>query len=64
MIDFDAVASGGFRTIEVCVGARERDEWLWCMDRAIAEHPMPDALRTQLRERLHALALPIVRTDG
>ena len=38
------------------IGERERDEWLWCMDRALDEHEMPDALREQLRERLHALA--------
>ena len=38
------------------ITARERDEWMWCMDRAMAEHDMPEALRTQLRERLHALA--------
>src|SRR5919112_3714681 len=38
------------------IGARERDEWLWCMDQALAEHAMPDALRAQLRERIHALA--------
>ena len=38
------------------IGMRERDEWLWCMDRALSEHEMPDELREQLRERLHALA--------
>jgi hemoglobin len=38
------------------IGARERDEWLWCMDRALAEQPMPDALRAMLTEKLHALA--------
>ena len=38
------------------ISSRERDEWLWCMDRALDEHPMPDPLREQLRERLHALA--------
>jgi len=38
------------------IGTRERDEWLWCMGRALAEHEMPDELRAQLRERLHALA--------
>jgi len=38
------------------IGTRERDEWLWCMDRALTEHDMPDELRSQLRERLHALA--------
>ena len=38
------------------IGSRERDEWLMCMDRALDEHPMPDQLREQLRERFHALA--------
>ncbi|MCU0646412.1 MAG: group II truncated hemoglobin [Gemmatimonadaceae bacterium] len=38
------------------IGARERDEWLWCMDRALAEQPMPDPLRAMLTEKLHALA--------
>jgi hemoglobin len=38
------------------IGERERDEWLWCMDRALAEHDMPDELRVALREKLHALA--------
>lgn len=38
------------------IGTRERDEWLWCMDRALDAHDMPDALRAQLRDRLHALA--------
>ena len=44
------------RHFPFAIGARERDEWLWCMDRALDEHPMPDPLREQLRERLHALA--------
>ncbi len=38
------------------IGARERDEWLWCMDRALAEHEMPEELRTMLRGRMHQLA--------
>ena len=38
------------------IGARERDEWLWCMDRALAEAPMPEAIHAHLREKLHALA--------
>ena len=38
------------------IAERERDEWLWCMDRALDEHEMPDALREQLRGKLHALA--------
>ena len=38
------------------ISARERDEWLWCMDQALAEQEMPEGVRTHLRERLHALA--------
>lgn len=44
------------RHLPFAIGARERDEWLWCMDRALNEHPMPDELRTFLRQRLHHLA--------
>lgn len=38
------------------IGVRERDEWLWCMDKALDEHDMPDEMRQYLRERLHQLA--------
>ena len=38
------------------ISSRERDEWLWCMDRALDEQPMRDELRGFLREKLHALA--------
>ena len=38
------------------IGERERDAWLWCMDRALDEHQMPDELRVALRQKLHALA--------
>jgi len=38
------------------IGARERDEWLWCMDRALDEHEMPPELREHLRGQLHRLA--------
>lgn len=38
------------------IGERERDAWLWCMDRALAEHGMPDELRLALQQKLHALA--------
>ena len=44
------------RHFPFAIGARERDEWLWCMDRALDEQPMPEELREQLRERLHGLA--------
>ena len=44
------------RHFPFAIGARERDEWLWCMDRALDAHDAPDALKAELRERFHALA--------
>ena len=44
------------RHFPFAIAARERDEWLWCMDRALDEQPMPDDLREGLRRRLHELA--------
>ena len=44
------------RHFPFAIGARERDEWMWCMERALAEQEMPEATRAHLRERLHALA--------
>ena len=38
------------------IGTRERDEWLWCMDRSLDEHDMSGEVREFLREKLHALA--------
>ena len=44
------------RHFPFAISSRERDEWLWCMDRAMAEQPMPAALHDALRQKLHALA--------
>ena len=44
------------RHFPFAIGVRERDEWLWCMDRALAEQEMLEPVREHLRERLHALA--------
>ena len=44
------------RHFPFAIASRERDEWLWCMDRALAEQQMPDELRTILRAKLHDLA--------
>ena len=38
------------------IGVRERDEWLWCMGRALAEQEMPDYVRAHLLQRLQQLA--------
>jgi hemoglobin len=44
------------RHFPFAIGAVERDEWLWCMERALAEHDMPDDLRQYLTQRMRALA--------
>lgn len=44
------------RHLPFTIGARERDQWLWCMDRALDEREMPSDLRQYLRQRLHQLA--------
>lgn len=44
------------RHFPFAIGTRERDEWLWCMETAMAEHDMPDALRAELRLKLRTLA--------
>jgi len=38
------------------IGSQARDQWLWCMDRALADHEMPEPLRAALRQKLHDLA--------
>lgn len=38
------------------IGVVERDQWMWCMERALAEHDLGDADRDFLLERFSALA--------
>lgn len=44
------------RHLPFVIGARERDQWLWCMDRALDAHDLPSEVRAMLRSRLHQLA--------
>lgn len=44
------------RHFPFAIGVRERDEWLWCMDRALAVHEMPETLRSALSAKFHELA--------
>ena len=44
------------RHVPFSIGARERDEWLWCMDHALDEQPWPGEIREFLRQKLHQLA--------
>ncbi|MBT8487253.1 MAG: group II truncated hemoglobin [Gemmatimonadetes bacterium] len=44
------------RHLPFLIGQSERDAWVWCMDRALDEHEMPDELRSYLRQRFGAVA--------
>lgn len=44
------------RHFPFAISRRERDQWLWCMDKAMEEQPMPAELHAMLKEKLHALA--------
>lgn len=44
------------RHMPFVIGVRERDEWLWCMERSLAQHEMPEATRAFLWQRLRELA--------
>jgi len=38
------------------IGVRERDEWLWCMDKALSEEEIPTLALDFFRSRIEALA--------
>jgi len=44
------------RHMHFTIGTRERDEWLWCMNRALDEQPMSEELREDLRGKLSHIA--------
>jgi hemoglobin len=44
------------RHMPFAIAERERDQWLWCMETAIAEHAMPDEVKVFLRSKLRPLA--------
>src|SRR5687768_2964889 len=44
------------RHLPFSIGVIERDEWLWCMERALSEHDLPDELREFLMTKLRPLA--------
>ncbi|MBL0170339.1 MAG: group II truncated hemoglobin [Gemmatimonadaceae bacterium] len=44
------------RHLPFTIGTRERDEWLWCMQRALEHQAMPDDTRAFLWQRLRELA--------
>jgi len=44
------------RHMPFTIGARERDEWLWCMQQALDEHDLPEPFRHALWLRLMQIA--------
>ncbi|MCC7054432.1 MAG: group II truncated hemoglobin [Gemmatimonadaceae bacterium] len=52
------------RHFPFAIGTVERDEWLWCMNRALDDHEMDPALRAFLQQRMQALADQMRNTDG
>jgi hemoglobin len=44
------------RHLPFSIGVVERDEWIWCMERALAEHDLEPADREFLLDRFRALA--------
>lgn len=52
------------RHFPFAIDAVARDEWLWCMERALDEQAMPVELRDYLRQRLQALAEQMRNRDG
>lgn len=44
------------RHLPFSIGRVERDQWLWCMNRALDEHEVDATVREVLREKLTALA--------
>jgi hemoglobin len=44
------------RHMPFTIGTRERDEWLWCMERALAEHDLPADFRDELWQKLRNVA--------
>jgi hemoglobin len=46
------------------IGIRERDEWLACMDQAMGETGVDEALRVRLREAFHQTADWMRNTPG
>jgi len=52
------------RHMPFVIGIRERDQWLACMDQAMSEVGVPDALRAKLRESFFQTADWMRNTPG
>jgi hemoglobin len=38
------------------IGAAEADAWVWCMERALDAHELPEDFRAYLKDRFRAIA--------
>lgn len=45
------------------IGQEERDQWMLCMSKALAETPMDDGLRASLHEALAQLATHVINRE-
>ncbi|MEQ8802643.1 MAG: globin, partial [Haliea sp.] len=45
------------------IGPEERDQWLWCMEQALAESDAPEELREMLRIPLQRIADAVRNRD-
>lgn len=45
------------------IGVQARDQWLWCMERALAAHPMPEPLRLSIGLEFRNLANHMRNTE-
>ena len=52
------------RHMPFAIGTKERDQWLACMDQAMGEVGVDDALRERLRESFHKTADWMRNTPG
>jgi len=44
------------------IGGKERDQWLFCMDKALAEMPIDEQLSTHVRQALSQLATHMINS--
>jgi hemoglobin len=52
------------RHLPFAIGPRERDEWLWCMNRALDAHEMEEDFRTFIRQRMREIADHMRNAEG
>ena len=52
------------RHLPFSIGAKERDQWMWCMTQALLKSQLPEADRLELTERFQQLATHMINREG